>query len=162
MKIIIKSSFLLGLIFVVFFANGFAQQWSDAQKEVWSGVEKYWDISAKGDARGFMSYFDDSYMGWNNQSRVPQSKVNTSKWVEDDIKSNSTILYTITPLTIWVKGDFAYVHYTYSQLLKNNETGKKISSSGIWTDILMKKDGKWMLIGDHGGRISADKKGITE
>jgi phospholipase C len=65
--------------------NSFAQQWSDAQKEVWTGVQKYWDVSAKGDAQGFLSYFDESYMGWNNQSLVPQSKANTGKWIENDM-----------------------------------------------------------------------------
>lgn len=69
------------------------------------------------------------------------------------LKNNSIILYTITPFTIWVKGDFAYVHYFYSELDKNIASGKEEQSGGNWTDILMKKDGKWVLIGDHGGRI---------
>ena len=137
------------------FSNiSFAQQWSDAQKEVWSGVQKYWEVSATSTAQDFMSYFDDSYMGWSNRSRVPQSKANTSKWIEADMKDNSTVVYSITPLTIWVKGDFAYVHYTYAILEQSKETGKKTPSAGTWTDILMKKDGKWVLIGDHGGRTS--------
>lgn len=155
-------------VFTVFFTvillsgNSSAQQWTDAQKEVWAGVEKYWDAPAKGDVQGFLSYFDDSYMGWNYLSRVPQSKANTSKWIENEMKNNSTILYNITPLTIWVKGDFAYVHYTYSQLTKENKTGKETPSSGIWTDILMKKNGKWVLIGDHGGKTSSNKNAIME
>ncbi len=63
-------------------------------------------------------------------------------------------MFTITPLTIWVKGDFAYVHYYYSESDKNNDTGKREHNSGNWTDILMKSNGKWVLIGDHGGRTS--------
>ena len=149
-------------VVVILSANNYAQQWSDAQKEVWTGVQKYWEAPAKGDVQGFLSYFDESYMGWNNQSLVPQSKANTSKWIENDMNNNSTVLYTLTPLTIWVKGDFAYVHYTYSQLLKDNNTGKETPSSGTWTDILMKKDGKWVLIGDHGGKTSNDKNNIME
>ncbi len=39
---------------------------------------------------------------------------------------------------------------------KNNQTDKEDRSSGKWTDILMKKDGKWMLVGDHGGEIKND------
>jgi ketosteroid isomerase-like protein len=148
------STFTLILVVILSYGNTFAQQWSSEQKDVWAGVEKYWQVSATGDAQGFMSYFDDSYMGWNYQSKVPQSKANTSKWVENGLKNNSTVLYTLSPLTIWVKGDFAYVHYYYAELDKNIETGKKENSSGNWTDILMKKGGKWVLIGDHGGRTS--------
>ena len=146
------------ILFVVMFLSGnvFAQQWSDAQKEVWVGVQKYWDAEAKGDVQGFLSYFDDSYMGWSNQSRVPQSKANTSKWIENDMKDNATVVSTITPLTIWVKGDFAYVHYAYGELTQDKKTGEKKTSGGTWTDILMKKDGKWVMIGDHGGRTSGN------
>lgn len=141
-------------VFLLLSGSSFAQQWSDAQKDVWAGVEKYWQVSSSGDAAGFMSYFDDSYMGWSNQSRVPMSKTNTSKWVTQDAKDNSTLVYSVTPLSIWVKGDFAYVHYTYETVEQNKETNKKTPSAGTWTDILMKKDGKWILIGDHGGRTS--------
>jgi len=31
---------------------------------------------------------------------------------------------------------------------------KKEWEKGRWTDILMKKDGKWMMVGDHGGKTS--------
>jgi len=146
-------------VVVILSANSFAQQWTSEQKDVWAGVEKYWDVD---NAQTFLTYFDDSYMGWSNQSMVPQSKANTAKWIENDMKNNTPVLHTLTPLTIWVKGDFAYVHYYYSQIQKNKETGKDVTSSGIWTDILMKKDGKWVLIGDHGGRTSSDKNNIME
>jgi ketosteroid isomerase-like protein len=146
--------FFAMFVLLLLTGSSFAQQWSDAQKDVWAGVEKYWQVSSSGDAAGFMNYFDDSYMGWSNQSRVPMNKANTGKWVTQDAKNNTTLVYSITPLSVWVKGDFAYVHYTYAMIEQNKESNKKTSSAGIWTDILMKKDGKWMLIGDHGGRTS--------
>ncbi len=151
-----KSLSVFTIMFIVILLSGksLAQQWSDEQKDVWAGVEKYWAVEASGDAAGFMSYFDDSYQGWSYQSKVPQSKANTGKWIENDTKKNTTEVFTITPLTIWVKGDFAYVHYYYAELDKNKETGKTEPSSGNWTDILMKSNGKWVLIGDHGGRTS--------
>jgi ketosteroid isomerase-like protein len=151
---LIKMSFLFCILLVAYAANSYAQQWSDAQKDVWAGVEKYWAVDASGDAAAFMSYFDNSYRGWNYQSPVPMNKANVTKWIEDDYKNNSTVLYTLNPLVIWVKGDFAYVHYYYAQIQKNKETGKRETNAGNWTDILMKKDGKWVLIGDHGGRTS--------
>ncbi|MCH9028307.1 MAG: nuclear transport factor 2 family protein [Bacteroidetes bacterium] len=148
--------FLCVLISII--SSGFAQQWSAEQKEVWAGVEKYWDAYSNGDAQGFLNYMDDSYIGWSYQSKVPQNKTNTGQWIVNDFKKNSTILYTLSPLSIWVKDDFAFVHYFYSQLEKNNKTGEEDPSSGKWTDILMKKNGKWVLIGDHGGRISKQSK----
>jgi len=158
MKNLISTITILFVVMILS-ENIFAQQWSAEQQDVWAGVEKYWDVD---NAQTFLTYFDDSYMGWSNQSLVPQSKANTAKWIENDMKNNTPILHTLTPLTIWIKGDFAYVHYSYSQLSKDNKTGKETPSSGIWTDILMKKDGKWVLIGDHGGKTSSDKNNIME
>ena len=154
MKILIKTGIMFSLMLLAFVGKSFAQQWTAEQKDVWAGVEKYWAASSSGDANGFMTYFDDSYMGWDYQSKVPQNKSTTSKWVNYGLKNATTLVYSITPLTIWDKGDFAYVHYYYSEVDKNNDTGKKENNSGNWTDILMKSNGKWVLIGDHGGRTS--------
>ena len=148
-NIIILSIFLIGIISSI---NG--QSWTSEQKEVWAGVEKYWEVSSKGDAQGFLTYFDESYIGWSYQTVVPQNKSNTSKWITNEFKNNTTVLYTLTPVTIWVKGDFAFANYFYSQIEKNNQTGKEEPTAGKWTDILMKKDGKWFLVGDHGGKTS--------
>ena len=134
-----------------------AQEWTSEQKDVWAGVEKYWSVAAAGDAQAFLAYFDESYKGWDNQSPVPESKANTSKWVEYGFKNHKPLIYTLSPVAIWVKGDFAYVHYFYAEVDKNTETGKNENNSGKWTDILMKKDGKWVLIGDHGGKASKDQ-----
>ena len=153
-----KSFVFTVMLFITLFVSAecFAQQWTSEQKDVWAGVEKYWQVASTGDAQAFMDYFDDSYIGWNVQSAVPQNKAEVSKWIENDFKNNTNVLYTITPLAIWVKGDFAYVHYYYAELDKNKETGKPDPSQGNWTDILMKKNGKWVLIGDHGGRTSKE------
>jgi ketosteroid isomerase-like protein len=146
---------ILTISFVVVLLSGkcFAQQWSSEQKEVWSAELKMWDAFNTGKPENFMPYYDDSYMGWNLQSIVPQSKDNASRWWANFNKNNSVVLTTLTPFTIWVKGDFAYVHYFYSELDKNNVTGKEDRTDGSWTDILIKKDGKWILIGDHEGRV---------
>ena len=72
------------------------------------------------------------------------------------LRNGSIVLYTLTPVVIWVKGHFAYVDYFYSMIMKDNETGKKENSEATWTDILMKKNGKWLLIVERGGEIKKD------
>jgi len=45
---------------------------------------------------------------------------------------------------------------SYTQLYNDSE-GEQHTEQGRWTDILMKQDGKWLLIADHGGpSASAD------
>lgn len=154
MKNLIKMCLIVTFFLVANSSITIAQQWSSEQKEVWAGVQKYWEISSANNADGFLSFFDESYTGWSYQSKVPQNKSNTSKWIKNDFKNNKTVLYTLTPVSIWVKDDFAFVHYFYGQIEENVKSGKDKASQGKWTDILMKKNGKWMLVGDHGGRTS--------
>jgi len=150
----VLSLFVVSFAVIVFSGNSFAQQWTSEQKDVWAGVQKYWEVASSGNAQAFMEYFDNSYKGWNYQAKVPQDKANTSKWIHYDSKTYTTAVYTITPVAIWVKGNFAFADYYYSELDKNKETGKIENNSGKWTDILMKEGGVWKLIGDHGGRTS--------
>lgn len=156
MKRIFLSISMVALV-VLFATNASsAQQWSAEQQDVWSGVEKYWQVSASGDAQAFLAYFDESYMGWEYDSKVPQNKESTGKWIVYGMQRGKVLFYTLSPVAIWVKGDFAFVDYFYDQVVKDNETEKTKERSGKWTDILMKKDGKWVLIGDHGGDTSKD------
>lgn len=126
------------------------QEWSKEQKEVWSNVEAYWDIAAKGDVAGFLTYFHDSFVGWNGMSDAPQTKAQRKKFIEYGFNTGETVLYTITPAAIWVKGNFAFAHYYYTMLLKDKE-GKEKWEAGRWTDILMKDGKKWVMVGDRGG-----------
>ena len=132
-----------------------AQQWTDEQKNVWTSVQAYWDLAAKGDAAGFLSYFDESYQGWSYNQESPNGIAETKTILNYWIPKTKTHYYTIKPAKIWVKGDFAYAHYYYSQYTEDSD-GKKSMEKGRWTDILMKKGDRWVLIGDQGGEIEDD------
>jgi len=131
-----------------------AQQWSPEQKDVWAGVQKYWEIN-NGDPLAYFKYFDDSYLGWSYANEAPGTRedaLKSSKYSSTKVKQQFNIL---TPARIWVNGDFAYVHYYYTQVSESND-GKSNTEKGRWTDILMKKNGTWMIVGDHGGEIKND------
>jgi ketosteroid isomerase-like protein len=130
-----------------------AQEWSAAQKEVWKNVESYWALDAAGNLDGFMSYFHESYIGWEINQPMPGNKATVRKFIEHDYKTEKTVVYSITPVTINVLGNVAIVNYYYSRIIKDAE-GKEAGRSGRWADILMKQGDKWVLIGDHGGRTS--------
>ena len=151
------SASKITIFLIAFFVSAAvqAQSWSTEQQEVWSGVEEYWEVSSKGNADAFLKYFDESYIGWSYNSKVPQNKSTTGKWIKHDMSQNSTVLYSLTPVSIWVNGDFAFANYFYAQIEKDKD-GKENRSEGHWTDILMKKNGKWLLVGDRGGRTSKE------
>ena len=140
------------LLLFLFVANVSAQQWTDEQKAVWAGVDAYWKVSMTDKPMDFLSYFDDSYSGWSYDNEAPGTKADAQKSLGYWTTKGKTVYYVITPARIWVNGDFAYVHYYYTQVTESTE-GKPKTEKGRWTDILMKKGDKWMLVGDHGGEI---------
>jgi ketosteroid isomerase-like protein len=143
---------LVLLLPIIFMANIHAQQWSAEQKEVWKSVEAYNDLSAARD-EGFLNYFDDSYRGWEYDTDAPESKESVKKFITNRDPNTKNLFYTLVPATIWVNGNFAYVHYYYTSVSQDKD-GKRQLEKGRWTDILMKKDGKWIMVGDHGGKTS--------
>ena len=149
------NRFLFIVILIIPFTSGFSQMqnFTKAQKEVWQTVQNYWDLYSKGDAVGYLGYVDDSYHGWSYTFQTPMNKTDITKFVKADMSQNTEIMHVLTPAVIWVKGDFSYVDYYY-QLTVQNSKGDVKSSGGRWTDILMKKENKWVLIGDQGGQTS--------
>ena len=151
MKKILGSSMFV--LFLFLFLTGFtsAQQWTAEQQEVWAGVESYWKIN-ESNPMDFLSYFDDSYLGWSYSDEAPGTRDDAVKSYTYWTKQWKRQFHTLIPARIWVDGNFAFVHYYYSEVTENDK-GKPSSEKGRWTDILMKKNGKWMLVGDHGGEI---------
>ena len=148
-KLISLSTITLTLLLL---SSTQAQQWSPEQQAVWAGVDEYWAASTSSDPMSFTNYFDESYQGWSYENEAPGSKGDAVKSLSYWTKKGKTQYYVIKPSKIWVNGDFAYVHYYYTQVTESSD-GKSNTERGRWTDILMKKNGKWLLVGDHGGEI---------
>jgi ketosteroid isomerase-like protein len=132
-----------------------SQEWTPAQTEVWKNVENYWAQDAAGDLEGFLSNFHENYIGWDLNDPVTSNKSVLRKYLDHSYKTEKTVLHDIRPVSINIVGDVAVVHYYYNSISKGTD-GKEIDRSGRWADILVKQDGKWVLIGDHGGSTSDD------
>ena len=154
MKLLSQNFAIIIVAFLLFNGSSFSQEWSKEQKEVWAGVEKYWDVN-QSDPLAFLQYFDESYLGWNYGNEAPSTKNDVTKTFSYWIKKGKEQFHVITPAKIWVNGNFAYVHYYYTQVFESTD-GTPRTEKGRWTDILMKKDGKWILVGDHGGEKKND------
>lgn len=150
-KLFTFSAFLFVLISE---SNSQAQQWSEEQKDVWAGVEKYWQVNQNNPLE-FLDYFDETYIGWSYVNETPYMKSDAQKTFSYWLNKGKEAYHILTPSKIWVNGDFAFVHYYYTQVMESND-GKATTERGRWTDILMKKNGKWMLVGDHGGEIKKE------
>lgn len=141
----------LAIIIFTFTQNISAQQWTSEQQEVWKTVQTYNKYAENRDIQSYINSFDESYSGWGYDNDVPEGKKALVNSLDFWFNNSKIIYLTIIPATIWVKGDFAYVHYHFTTVRENKE-GKSEWVKGRWTDILMKENGKWLIIGDHGGR----------
>jgi uncharacterized protein (TIGR02246 family) len=129
-----------------------AHEWTDAEKEVLKEMEKSYELWVKKDIEGFLSYIHDDYCGWHYESAVTQKKSNFVNMANHYFPKTEIIFYELTPLEVQILDDVAIVHYYFYFLMKDDE-GKEQSSQSRYTDILMKEDGKWLLISDHGGEV---------
>ncbi len=150
---LLSSGLLLVIIFFAFIANSaVAQQWNADQQDVWKTVEAYWAVDMSDKPAEFLNYMDDSYNGWYTEDPAPTTKADAQKQITYWTNKMKAAYYSITPAKIWVNGNFAFVHYYYTEVVEDKD-GKPMTERGRWTDILMKKDGKWLMVGDHGGPL---------
>ncbi len=150
------TSVLSALVAVLLLASMqvFAQEWSAAQMEVWKNVETYNSLGMQKNLEGFLEYFHADYCGWEYGDPLPTNKADVRKYLEHSgWKTRMILISDIKPVAIKIHGNVAIVHYYYTVTQKDAE-GKEKSSSGRWTDILIKQGNKWLMIGDHGGQTS--------
>jgi hypothetical protein len=125
------------------------EKWTAEQKEVLAFEQKLWSLTKPEQMDEARAMFHPNYIGWNYGRPVPTPILR--QWWDYYSKASETIVWDISPLAIQVYGNFAFIDYYYSVMnhdkLKNEDKPEK----GRWTDILMKENGKWLLIGDHGG-----------
>lgn len=151
MKHLIKHLLFCSIILVLADQKAaLAQEWSAAQNEVWKAVEQHWQADLEQDLDRAMAYFHDDYLGWWNRDPMPSDKPEIRKWIAHHYKTGKVLVQSIKPVGIKLHGDVALVHYHWARVIQDSEGGEKLTR-GRWTDILRKQDGKWLLIGDHGG-----------
>ena len=142
MKTLSKSILIVLCITLLSSAQLFGQEWSAEQKEVWTFVEKSWDMGAKQDLEGNLDYIHDDYSGWWNGQALPANKTLLRKLTVHEYETTKVLIYNIQPVAINIHGNVAIVQYYYSNVIKDVE-GKEKNGSGRWTDILMKEGDKW-------------------
>jgi hypothetical protein len=124
-----------------------AQTWSAAQQEVWDFELECLNAVVTDDLQARHACFHNDYVGWSPGAPVP-----TPYFPERDewnLAQVNAKFMEATPLNILVHGNFAVVHYM-SRQTNIQKDGSSQTIWTAWTDILLKEDGKWSWIADHG------------
>lgn len=131
----------------------YAQEWSPAQKEVWNTVEKMWEMSAKGDVEGELSYCDNELSLWVQNDPLPIGKSSFKKWTAFNSKTEQTLIQELRPVAIKVFPDFAFAHYYVTAVTKAGPGEKGGQGSLRITDIFRKKGDTWFWVGGHNSNV---------
>ncbi len=134
--------------------------WSVIQNEVWETVEAYSHVSHKRDLEKYLRFWHPNFLGWYNGDSKPTNHDQRSKGLRNFFNATTSLEYKLEPRAIQIvaSGKAAIVHYELKNILQVNESGKKEPGLSYWTDYLVKENGKWLLISDHGGSVQEEEK----
>lgn len=123
------------------------------QADVWRTLEAYTEASHQRDLDKYLSFWHEDFIGWHDGDARPTNKKQRESGLGYYFSMTESLEYELEPLAILVVagGRAAVVHYVLRNVLLTTADGKKEPGTSYWTDFLVKEDGRWLLIGDHGG-----------
>jgi ketosteroid isomerase-like protein len=102
----------------------------------------------KGDASASERYLADTYIFTGPDGEVSNKAQSVADLKSGDLKFQSA---TLDDAKVSVYGDTAIV--TFASMDKGTYKGKDISGKTRWTDVFIKRNGKWQIVASHGSRI---------
>ena len=135
--------------------SSFATDWTPDQREVLEVVAAYTEASHQRDLNAYLSFWHPDFLGWHNGDPAPTNKAQRQRGLEHYFGSTSSLSYELEPLAVTriADGRAAIVHYVLRNVLVNKANGRKSEGVSYWTDYLVKENGHWLLISDHGGSV---------
>ena len=127
---------------------------SENVESLLSKMEQDWASAlVKGDVAFSEAILADDYVG-----TLPEGRRITKAQDLDELRSGvfKSESMGVDGIKGRVLGDTAIV--TLDQSEKSQFQGKDISGRTMWTDVYMKRNGKWQIVANHGSRVEEPKK----
>jgi ketosteroid isomerase-like protein len=129
-------------IMVFWSIQALSEEWTEAQKEVWSAIENRWDKIKRGDLYAIEAGMHDDVIGWSNRLDTPVRKALIMGGYSLIIDANNRpVTYELIPYAIQIFGDIANVFYTYKWKAES-----KLSNHGRALVSLKKQNGQWLIV----------------
>tara|TARA_B110000263_G_C14964823_1_gene354306 strand:- start:28 stop:480 length:453 start_codon:yes stop_codon:yes gene_type:complete len=126
------------------------QNSTDDHAAVWASIEEIWDAQERGDDDWVDARLSADFMSWPAASLAPRNKASTRMWARFNADQSKGLAHELYPLSIVVHGDVAVVHYLYSTVIQAKSKTNE-STTGGYTDVLVRDNGAWKFISWHGG-----------
>ena len=147
-----RSLFLTAAALVIA-APTSAQEWTAEQQDVWEFEQACW---AAQELEVIMNCFHDDFKGWGLDATVPTTKEDRTPFFARGLETDEQVFLSLQPVHIHVRGNAATALYLVTYTNRNRETGVETTLTERWTDILVREDGRWRWIADHGDLISGN------
>ena len=95
-----------------------AQRFSSQQEKVWKEEQNYFRYLQAKDLQGFMSLWDENFLGWPDYSEVPLQKKDIESGAAaefQNVQQSARLLPAPKPEAIGVFGDVAVTHYFWPE-----------------------------------------------
>ena len=127
-----------------------AIQLSESERDAWRTIEAYTEALQRKDWEAFFSHFHDDFVGWTILRPTPNGKAQRQKWVPFMYLNAEIVQYELEPYSVKVHGNVAICHYMAIKA-KKHANGSHSLEKEKWSDVLIKENGRWLLVSDSGG-----------
>jgi ketosteroid isomerase-like protein len=112
------------------------------------------ELGCQESKEAWLDCFHEDYVAWADMSLgVPATKADHIAIGGQSWDDNEQVFVHLKPVEITVLGDFAVALVVYTNTVRNRETGEMTTTTQAWTDVLVKEDGRWYWIADHGSPV---------
>ena len=138
-----------------------ASLWSDNsadEKAVWSLEEAYWKYVKNNDVKGYVTLWDEHFIGWPGFSKEPMGKANISDWIGPLHKNPAEQYdYELTPKVARSFGDVVVVHYLVHDFYRSKSTGEIVRQLDQYriTHTWQRRGETWQIITGMSGAQSS-------
>ena len=132
-----------------FALSALAGEFTADEQTVWSLERAYWAYVKNNDVDGYLTLWDERFVGWPGFSKTPMEKNNISGWLAWVHDNPSKIYdYELTKEAVRAFGDVVIVHYRVHGFYRSADTGEIVSvrrTSRI-THTWQKRGDSWQII----------------
>ena len=132
-------------LFAALSANASDQNWNAEQLGVIRFLESLPQTYASGDLTNYMDLYHEGYTNWYMTTDKVHNHAEITEVVQRSHEAGIRILdFRVTPITIEVEGDKAFVRYVEEEMALNDE-GAEEWSKYHFAATLVRTDGRWQF-----------------
>ncbi len=136
----------------------FSDEAADEQA-VWNLEEAYWVYVKNNDIPGYLTLWDEKFVGWPGFSKTPMEKVSIGEWIPP-LHANPSELYgyTLTREAVRSFGDVVVTHYLVRDFFRSSDTGEITGERGVTriTHTWQRRGNTWQIITGMAGTLIED------